>query len=321
MSPRTSSRPRRGSFWAGAAATADAFRGLGASRIRSSDPGLAHNNGYPVARPERCPSGRRSATGNRVRVERRVAGSNPALSVAAQSESAGADSDRAETPTPLKSRLAAAKSTTAARPESGASDCPAPCLLRPTCEELAEERARERRVHPVVRVVRVALPLPPLVTERTSLPWSSCGEREPPKQRPEPVPIACRCWLYCTDALCSPVMIGVPERRLPSDANCVGPAGSQLATTPNPVRSTARKFSSPSRLSWSRWRAGRQLHWRDPRRHRADRPVPMKSKYIAPTPGWARSSWPPQTASAVAGSAAARASATSAILRLEPPLS
>ena len=39
---------------------------------------------YPDARPERCPSGRRSATGNRVRVERRVAGSNPALSVIAQ---------------------------------------------------------------------------------------------------------------------------------------------------------------------------------------------------------------------------------------------
>ena len=37
--------------------------------------------GYPVARPERCPSGRRSATGNRVSVERRFAGSNPALSV------------------------------------------------------------------------------------------------------------------------------------------------------------------------------------------------------------------------------------------------
>src|SRR5688572_33483401 len=29
---------------------------------------------------ERCPSGRRSATGNRVSVERRFAGSNPALS-------------------------------------------------------------------------------------------------------------------------------------------------------------------------------------------------------------------------------------------------
>ena len=35
----------------------------------------------PCARPERCPSGRRSATGNRVSVERRFAGSNPALSV------------------------------------------------------------------------------------------------------------------------------------------------------------------------------------------------------------------------------------------------
>ena len=50
-SPRTSSSPRRGS------------------------------PRYPRPRPERCPSGRRSATGNRVRVERRVAGSNPALSV------------------------------------------------------------------------------------------------------------------------------------------------------------------------------------------------------------------------------------------------
>ena len=33
------------------------------------------------ARLERCPSGLRSATGNRVRAERCVAGSNPALSV------------------------------------------------------------------------------------------------------------------------------------------------------------------------------------------------------------------------------------------------
>ena len=36
---------------------------------------------YARARPERCPSGLRSATGNRVRAERCVAGSNPALSV------------------------------------------------------------------------------------------------------------------------------------------------------------------------------------------------------------------------------------------------
>src|SRR5581483_4501617 len=37
-----------------------------------------------LTRPERCPSGRRSATGNRVRAERRVAGSNPALSALAR---------------------------------------------------------------------------------------------------------------------------------------------------------------------------------------------------------------------------------------------
>src|SRR5947209_7653412 len=35
---------------------------------------------YSRAVPERCPSGLRSATGNRVRAERCVAGSNPALS-------------------------------------------------------------------------------------------------------------------------------------------------------------------------------------------------------------------------------------------------
>src|SRR5919197_4098662 len=34
----------------------------------------------PLRRAERCPSGLRSATGNRVRAERCVAGSNPALS-------------------------------------------------------------------------------------------------------------------------------------------------------------------------------------------------------------------------------------------------
>src|SRR5215216_793250 len=34
----------------------------------------------PLRRTERCPSGLRSATGNRVRAERCVAGSNPALS-------------------------------------------------------------------------------------------------------------------------------------------------------------------------------------------------------------------------------------------------
>src|SRR6478609_10909676 len=36
----------------------------------------------PLRTSERCPSGLRSATGNRVRAERCVAGSNPALSVA-----------------------------------------------------------------------------------------------------------------------------------------------------------------------------------------------------------------------------------------------
>src|SRR2546429_6736489 len=35
----------------------------------------------PLRSTERCPSGLRSATGNRVRAERCVAGSNPALSV------------------------------------------------------------------------------------------------------------------------------------------------------------------------------------------------------------------------------------------------
>src|SRR5579884_1607801 len=37
--------------------------------------------GIPCPSSERCPSGLRSATGNRVRAERCVAGSNPALSV------------------------------------------------------------------------------------------------------------------------------------------------------------------------------------------------------------------------------------------------
>jgi hypothetical protein len=40
----------------------------------------------PCSGLERCPSGLRSATGNRVRAERCVAGSNPALSVRGQAE-------------------------------------------------------------------------------------------------------------------------------------------------------------------------------------------------------------------------------------------
>src|SRR5881398_1159706 len=39
------------------------------------------NPSFSASRTERCPSGLRSATGNRVRAERCVAGSNPALSV------------------------------------------------------------------------------------------------------------------------------------------------------------------------------------------------------------------------------------------------
>src|SRR5438067_12038586 len=38
------------------------------------------NPSFSASRTERCPSGLRSATGNRVRAERCVAGSNPALS-------------------------------------------------------------------------------------------------------------------------------------------------------------------------------------------------------------------------------------------------
>jgi hypothetical protein len=42
--------------------------------------GLEDRFGLLVLSRERCPSGLRSATGNRVRAERCVAGSNPALS-------------------------------------------------------------------------------------------------------------------------------------------------------------------------------------------------------------------------------------------------
>ena len=61
--------------------------------LREHDGGRdRHATGYPWPRPERCPSGRRSATGNRVSVERRFAGSNPALSAGrADGGSAGAD--------------------------------------------------------------------------------------------------------------------------------------------------------------------------------------------------------------------------------------
>ena len=44
-----------------------------------ADPRLSAGR-YPSERPERCPSGLRSATGNRVRAERCVEGSNPSLS-------------------------------------------------------------------------------------------------------------------------------------------------------------------------------------------------------------------------------------------------
>ena len=46
--------------------------------------------GYAFAATERCPSGRRSATGNRVSAERCFAGSNPALSVPARRARPGA---------------------------------------------------------------------------------------------------------------------------------------------------------------------------------------------------------------------------------------
>jgi hypothetical protein len=39
------------------------------------------NKPSAIIRRERCPSGLRSTTGNRVSAERRIAGSNPALSV------------------------------------------------------------------------------------------------------------------------------------------------------------------------------------------------------------------------------------------------
>ena len=79
----------------------------GRRRVRGRVHAALAGSRIPFARPERCPSGRRSATGNRVSVERRFAGSNPALSAScARSESAGADSDRAKTPEgSLRSRL------------------------------------------------------------------------------------------------------------------------------------------------------------------------------------------------------------------------
>ena len=53
-----------------------------AAYVSSVDPGLdALDASLGCRLLERCPSGLRSATGNRVRAERCVAGSNPALSV------------------------------------------------------------------------------------------------------------------------------------------------------------------------------------------------------------------------------------------------
>src|SRR5204863_7511851 len=51
--------------------------------------------GVICSRSERCPSGLRSATGNRVRAERSVAGSNPALSASPRLEGVHA-ADRGE---------------------------------------------------------------------------------------------------------------------------------------------------------------------------------------------------------------------------------
>ncbi len=50
--------------------------------------------GYSAPGPERCPSGLRSATGNRVRAERSVAGSNPALSASVEGPPCGPSSLR-----------------------------------------------------------------------------------------------------------------------------------------------------------------------------------------------------------------------------------
>src|ERR671910_3663305 len=47
----------------------------------------------------------------------------------------------------------------------------------------------------------------------------------------------------------------------------------------------------------------------------------MKSKYIAPTLGWVRSSWPPQTACAAVGSAIAKTATSRTTLLITSPLS
>ena len=73
---------------------------IGASRARRLRPqesshhlvGRQCRGATMPGRTERCPSGLRSATGNRVRVARRVAGSNPALSALFYRGSASADS-------------------------------------------------------------------------------------------------------------------------------------------------------------------------------------------------------------------------------------
>src|SRR5205085_1363659 len=50
--------------------------------------------GYSAPGPERCPSGLRSATGNRVWAERSIAGSNPALSASVEGPPRGPSSLR-----------------------------------------------------------------------------------------------------------------------------------------------------------------------------------------------------------------------------------
>src|SRR5712691_10982387 len=81
-------RPRRGGRAVECGGLENRYPSLGGSRVQIPPP-PPQSPAARVGRPERCPSGLRSATGNRVRAERCVAGSNPALSALATGLRAG----------------------------------------------------------------------------------------------------------------------------------------------------------------------------------------------------------------------------------------
>ena len=115
----------------------------------------------------------------------------------------------------------------------GAEAAPSPRSLRQV-QELAEERPRQRRVDAVVLVVRVALAVAAARhgehEQRAVVELRRAGVAEADARAgADAVAVLV---VVQRSTLSRPMMIDVPERRTPSKANCVRPAGSQIGMTP-----------------------------------------------------------------------------------------